>query len=150
MKKLLIILGIIILLSGSFYLFKSWGGGFAGGGGSEYIVPDIAKTGEPITIGLILNTWGKHTKLISERYTNISLNYRLVGESSYKTLQPKLVDLPANYKAAISDIVQYEKYEFTIPAYPIGTKGEIEYYVDMTFDGYASHTEGIKKIKVSD
>lgn len=150
MKKAAIGIVILGLLLGGFYLFKWWAGGVAGGGGSEHIVPDTAKTGEPITVGLILNTWGKHTKPISERYTNISLYYRLAGKSDYKSLQSKLVDLPANYKIAISDTAQYEKFEFTIPSYPKGTTGEIEYYVDMTFDGYLNHTEGIKKIKLVD
>ncbi len=148
MKKVIICIVIIGLLTGGFYLFRSWAGGLAGGGESEHIVPDTAKTGEPVTIGLILNTWGKHTKSISERYTNISLYYKLAGENSYKSVQPTLVDLPANYKAAISDMAQYEKYEFTIPAYSKGTMGEIEYYIDLTFDGYPSHTEGIKKIQL--
>jgi len=150
MKKILIILGIvlIIVLGGGFYLLRSLAEGFASGGGSSHIVPDTAKNGEPLTIGLLLNTWGKHSKPISKRYTDISLYYRLVGENEYKLLQSTLVDLPDNLKGFESVTSQYAKYEFTIPAYPKGTIGEIEYYVNLVFDGHSNHAEGIKKIKL--
>lgn len=150
MKKLFIILGVLISIVIGFYLFKSLGNGLAGGGGSEQIVADTAKTEQSITIGLILSTWGKHNKPISERYANISLHYRLVGESNFKTVQPHIVGLPDNYKSAISDNAQYEKLEFTIPSYNKGVVGQIEYYTDMTFDGYPSRVEGVKKINLVD
>jgi hypothetical protein len=148
MKKIIIGLIVVAILISTVYLISSLSGGLVGGGGSQQVVPDMARTTEPITLGLVLSTWGKHTKPIVERYTRISLSYRLVGESSYKTLLPKLVELPSNYQVALSDTAQYEKYEFIIPAYPKNTTGEIEYYVDMTFDGYPNQTVGIKKIKL--
>jgi hypothetical protein len=150
MKKLLMILGIITVVIVGGYLYLLWSGGIAGGGGSEHIVPDSAKNGEPIVIGLRVNTWGAGGK-IEGRYTNISLAYRLVGENEYQLLQPRPGILPSNYtNPDLPKTLQYEAYEFIIPPYPKGTIGEIEYYIDMTFDGYPSHTEGIKKIRLTD
>ena len=95
-----------------------------------------------------MSTWGKHSKPITERYTNIYLYYRLVGEDKYKSVQSKIVDLTANYKVGLSDIAQYEKYEFTITPYPKNITGKIEYYIDITFDGHPNHLKGIKKIQL--
>jgi hypothetical protein len=36
---------------------------------------------------------------------------------------------------------------FTIPAYPAGTTGEIEYLTNLTVDGVPNHHEGTKKIQ---
>ena len=150
MKKVTIILGIIILLIGGFYLSSQWVNGLAGGGGSEHIVPDTAKTGEPITIGLVLNTWGANAK-IEGRFTDISLGYRLDGESEYKIIKPKTGILPTSYtNPDLPKTLKYQAYEFVIPPYPKEVIGEIEYYIDTTFDGYPNHAEGIKKIKISD
>jgi len=109
-----------------------------GGGGSDQVVPDIIKAGEPAVIKLDLSVWGSGGA-IKGRYTDISLHYRLVGEDSYKTLLPKL----------ISQGEKREVYEFTLPAYPKGTDGEIEYYFELKLDGHPSRVDGMKKIKIA-
>jgi len=150
MKKILTILGVIVALG-----LLAWGGlvywigSGIGGGGHELTVPDTIKTGEPTDIQLIITATGGGGS-IKGRFTNISFSYRLVGEKTYKTLQPQPITLPDNFKAVQSKSFQSEANKFTIPPYPKGTIGEIEYYNEMTFDGYPSKTEGNKKIKVFD
>lgn len=150
-KKFLIMgIGIIILLGAVFYLFRWWAGGVAGGGGSEQFPPETVKTGSPAIVKLVVNTWGGGGS-IEGRFTNLSLSYKLTSESSYKIVQPKQGILPANYtNKDLPKTLQYEAYEFTIPPYPKETTGEIEYYIEMTFDGYPSRQEGLGKIKLID
>lgn len=151
MKKTLIILGSIVVIGGLLWLgLVYWiGGGNLGGGGYELNVPDTIKTGESTDIELIVTATGGGGP-IKGRVTNISFHYRLVGENTYKILQPQSIALPDNFKAVQSKSFQSEAYKFTIPPYPKGTTGEVEYYTEMTFDGYSSKTDGNKKIKVSD
>lgn len=148
MKTVLIGLGIVacllILLFGGLYLF---GKNLAGGGGSEQYAPDTIKTGEVAVVKLYVSAWGGGGA-IKGRYTNISLHYKLVGKNTYKNVQPQSVVLPDNYQKVVSKTNQWEAYEFLIPPYPNGTTGEIEYYIDLTFDGYSSRQEGIKRIKL--
>jgi hypothetical protein len=108
-----------------------------GGGGGTQTAPDSVKPGEPAVIKLELSVWGSGGD-IKGRYRDIAVSYRLVGERGYKMLSPRLV----------SQDKKHEVYQFTIPAYPEGTKGEIEYFFDVTLDGHHSRIEGIKKIKV--
>ncbi len=148
MKKIIIGVGIIIaLLIGTFYWF---GHNMAGGGGSEQFAPETVRVGSPAVINLVVNTWGGSSS-IKGRYTNLSLHYKLTGENDYKTVQPKQGILPANYtNKDLPKTLQYEAYEFAVPPYSKGTIGEIEYYIELTFDGYPSRQEGIKKIKLID
>lgn len=108
-----------------------------GGGGSEQAAPDEVKAGEPAVIQLTLSVWGAGGA-IRGRYTDISLHYRLAGEGDFEPLRPKL----------ISQEEKREVYEFTIPAYPAGTVGEIEYYLELKLDGHHSRINGMKRIKV--
>lgn len=115
----------------------------AGGGGSEQYPPDEAKTGEPAVIKFYVEVWGGGGP-INGRYTDLALHYRLTGENDYKAVLPQPATLPANYTT--NPNLQWEAYQFTIPPYPQGTTGQIEYYIDLKLDGHASHVDGIKKI----
>lgn len=108
-----------------------------GGGGSVQAAPDAVKAGEPAVVRLTLSVWGAGGA-IKGRYTDISLHYRLAGDEGSETLRPKFV----------SREEKREVYEFTIPAYPKGTVGEIEYYFELKLDGHHSRVNGMKKIKV--
>lgn len=150
MKKTLIILGSIVLVGGLLWFGLTYwiADSILSSGSQELTVPDTIKTGEPTDIELIVTRIG-HGQ-IKGRFTDISFSFRLVGENTYKILQPQPIALPDNFKAVQSNITKSEAYKFTIPPYQKGTAGEIEYYTEMTFDGYTSKTDGIKKIKVSD
>lgn len=115
----------------------------------EQYAPDAVQAGEPADITLFVTATGGGGN-IQGRFTKLSLHYRLVGEKAYRSLQPQSITLPDNLKTVQSKTFQSEAYKFTIPAYPKGTTGEIEYYTEMTFDGYRSRQEGVKKIKVED
>ncbi len=150
MKKLIIILGSISVIGVLLWLgLVNWIASNIGGGGSELKAPDTIKTGEPTDIELIVTALGGGGP-IKGRFTDISFHYKLTDERNYKTLQPQPVALPDNLKAVQSKSFQSEAYRFTIPAYPKGTVGEIEFYTEKTFDGYLSRTDGTKKIKISD
>lgn len=111
--------------------------GCAGGGGSIQVAPDIINSGEPVVIELELSVWGSGGA-INGRYADILGYYRLIGGNEYKSLQPKLV----------SKEKQKEVYKFTIPPYPKGTTGEIEYYFELKLDGQPNRIDGMKKIKI--
>ena len=148
MKKIFIIFGIILVVVVGTWLVLGWvGGGLTGGGGSEQITPDTTKSGQSNIIKFIVNAWGGGGP-IKGRFTDIALHYRLVGQTNYEIIQPKLIALPENFQKAVTKTLQYEAYEFIIPPYPQGTTGSIEYYIELKFDGYFSKTEGIKKIKI--
>lgn len=115
----------------------------AGGGGSDQIVPDSVKAGEPAAIVLVLSVWGSGGP-IKGRYKDLLMNYRLTGEEHYKSVQPEPAAVP--YKEFDKD--KFEAYRFTIPAYPAGTKGEIEFNFDVKFDGHKNNIVGVKKIRV--
>lgn len=149
MKKILIGIGVIgIALCAIFFYLQA---NLGGGGGATHSVPDVATTTMPTQIMVVLTTWGGGGS-ISGRYTDTSLHYRLVGEDIYNKVDPVSAPLPDNYKEAMArdKSNQYEALSFTIPAYPKGTKGEVEYYVDTTLDGHFNHQNGIKTIKLID
>jgi hypothetical protein len=123
--------------------------GLAGGGGSEQYAPDNVSTGQPAIIQLIVSTWGSGGP-IKGRYTGISLSYKLASETDYKTLQPEAIPLPDNYQKVETAIKQWEAYQFTIPPYPQGKSGQIQYYIDLKLDGQANRINGAKQIQVSD
>ena len=145
MKKILIGLGVlIILLLGGLYFF---GRNLVGGGGSEQYAPDVIETGKSAVVKLYVSVWGGGGP-IKDRYTDISLHYKLIGENVYKAVRSQAAVLPDNYRKVASKTNQWEAYEFSIPPYPNDVTGEIEYYIDLTFDGYSSRHNGIKKIKL--
>ena len=145
-KHTLIFLGIALFAWGGLYLL---GNGIAGGGASDQYAPESVRTAKPAVVNLITTATGGGGP-IHGRFTNISLSYKLVSENDFKSLKPTLVPLPNNFKVVQSRIFQSENYEFIIPPYPKDTTGEIEYYVDFTFDGHANHNNGVRKIKVVD
>ncbi len=148
MKKILIILGSIVVIGGLLWFgLAYWIGGSIGGGGMQQYAPDTVQAGEPADITIIATATGGGGN-IQGRFTNLTLHYRLVGENAYKSIESQLIALPDNFKTVQSKTFQSEAYKFTIPAYPKSTTGEIEYYVEMTFDGYPSKTDGVKKIKL--
>lgn len=109
----------------------------AGGGGSTQVAPDAVGAGEPIVIGLELSVWGAGGE-IEGRYSDILLFYRMAGEREYRTARPELVSRGATR----------ESYQVVIPAVPAGSRGEIEYYIELKLDGQPSRLEGTKKIRV--
>jgi hypothetical protein len=122
--------------------------GLGGGWGQELIVPDTIKTGEPTDIKLIVSAVGGGA--IKGRFTDMAFHYKLTGEPAYKILRALPAVLPDNFIVVQSKSFQSEAYKFTIPPYLKGTTGEIEFYTEITFDGFPSRTYGDKKIKVSD
>jgi hypothetical protein len=117
--------------------------GGSGCGTSEY-PPDSARPGEAIPIKYEVVTWGGGHQ--ARRVKDISLEYRLVGQEKLTTIKPVLL----SRKAPKTNVPNREvfTYVFTIPAYPAGTAGEIEYFTNLTLDGYPNHHEGTKKIKI--
>jgi hypothetical protein len=147
MKNIIIsaVLTVLIIIGAFFYLRTNLGGG----GGVDHLLPSTATTTLPTRITLVLGTWGGGNA-ISGRYKNTALYYHLGGESTYMLAVGGPVNLPKNYQEAMARDKenQYEAMTFIIPAYPKGTEGEIEYYVDTTLDGHLNHMVGIKKIKL--
>ena len=117
-----------------------------GAGASDQIVPDTVKAGEPSVVTIVFSVWGSGGA-IKGRYKDIFFYYRLAGESSYKKLQPELVKLPPEYDYP-DNRDTHEAYQVTIPPYPKGTTGYIEFYYEKTFDDYHSRTNGLKRIRV--
>ncbi len=75
------------MIGAFFYLLFSSGCSVAGGGGSDQIVPDLVKAGEPAVVTIVFSVWG-FGGLIEGRYKDITFNYRLIGERDYKTIPP--------------------------------------------------------------
>lgn len=144
MKKVLIILGVVIILGAGFYLIMRTF--VPGGGGSDQTAPDSIKTGEPAPVKINFSVWGSGGP-IKGRYTEVILYYRLVGEATYKALRSDPVPVIFTGDQQKFD-GKYESYIFTIPPYPKGTNGEIEFYYEMKLDGYFNHVDGLKKIKI--
>jgi hypothetical protein len=109
-----------------------------GGGGSIQSSPESVKAGEPAVLRLELSVWGSG-KDISGRYADVAVFYRLVGAAQY---EGPLKAQPVPHDA------KHESYEFTIPGYPTGTTGEIEFYFALKLDGQPSRIEGLKKIRI--
>ncbi len=151
MKKLLIILGMVVIMGGGLLLLGLgyWVRSSLGGGGSHHYAPETVLAGESADVTLIVTATGGGGK-IQGRFTNISLHFRLAGENAYRPLRPQPVILPDNFKTVQSKTFQSEAYTFTIPPYPKGTTGEIEYYTEMIFDGHLSRKDGLIKIKIID
>lgn len=148
MKRILIILGSIVVIGCLLWFgLAYWIGGSIGGGGMQQYAPDTVEAGEPSDITIIITATGGGGN-IQGRFTDLTLHYRLLGENDYKSIQPQAITLPDNFKTVQSKTFQSEAYKFTIPAYPKGTTGEIAYNTEMTFDGYHSRQEGVKKIKI--
>lgn len=110
-----------------------------GPGGATQDAPDAVRAGEPATVRLEL--WiTEPNRSIKHRYEDVRLRYRLRSETSFKqapTPEPTIVAR------------DHEWYDFTIPPFPAGTRGEIEYYILFTFDGHPNPPmEGIKHIRV--
>ena len=149
MKKLSVIVGGVILLIGLlWYAAFSFSNNLNSGGGSQQYAPDTVQSGEPAEITLIVTATGGGGN-IKGRFNNISLHYKLANETEYGVIQPKSIALPDNFKTVQSKTFQSEAYAFTIPSYPIGITGEIEYYIELTFDGNQSRQDGVKKIKIA-
>ena len=62
-------------------------GGFTGAGGVTEIIPDEARAGSPITVGLRFAVWG-YGGGIKGRYENVLLYYRLIEKPEYQALRP--------------------------------------------------------------
>lgn len=147
MKKLSIVIGVIVIVILAGYLgLRYLGNNLAGGGGISETAPDNVKAGEPAFVTLELSVWGGGGP-VSGRYTNVVFYYRKVGETNYKSLTSN--PIPKVFTGDQEKFNgKYESYTFTIPPYPKGTTGEIEYYYDMKLDGQLNHTVGFKKIKI--
>ena len=111
--------------------------GQAGGGGCTQDAPDSVRAGEPAVIELECAVWGSHSG-VKGRFSNVVVSYRLVGEGEYRPLSPRVVSQEKNR----------EVYEAVIPAYPKGTRGEIEYYIDLKLDNQTTRINGYKKIRI--
>lgn len=109
-----------------------------GGGGSTQNIPESVKAGDSARVKLGLSVWGAGGS-IKGRYTDVVAFYRLVGESGYKgPLSPTV--LPQDET--------HEVYEFSFPAYPQGTQGEIEFFFELKLDGQPSRIAAGRKIKI--
>jgi hypothetical protein len=140
--------GCVLLLSGM--LSSSAYAGILGGGSSNVEGPDTIKAGSPVIVKLIVYVWGNGSP-IKNRFTHLSLHYRLEGEDSYKSLTPEASTVPDNWKnwvkADPAHKRECEAFTFTIPPYAPSATGTIEYYVDKTFDGYVQKAT-LRKIKI--
>ena len=149
MKTLLIIIGIVIVGAG-LYIFYSIAQNFSGTMSPDLIAPNTIKTGEPTDIDLIISGTGGDAT-INTHITKLLLYYRLVGEDTYTIIQSQASSLPDNYKAVQSKIFLSNAYKFTIPPYPKGTSGEMQYYILMTIDNNTPTKIDLNKnIEVSD
>jgi hypothetical protein len=90
--------------------------------------PESAKAGEWIAIKFDVSS---RTGNVKDRFTDISLRYRLRGQSDFKVVRPTLV----------SSTTRMESYVFMIPPYPDGTKGKVEYTLEFKLDGLVNHQE---------
>lgn len=108
-----------------------------GGGGSDQLVPDSIESGKPSSLKLELSVWGSGGS-IKGRYTDLLLHYRCVGQEEYQTAPPQLASSTTNT----------EVYVFTIPAFPAGTKGSLEFYFDVKLNGVPNHIPGMKKVPI--
>ena len=118
-----------------------------GGGGSIQEPPATVQAGQPATVNYIVNVWGQGGP-IAGRYRDITLHYRLTGETDYRAVAAQPAPLPENYRKATTERNQWEAYEFVIPPYPVGQGGTIEYYVTSKLDGHANKQAGLKTIAV--
>jgi hypothetical protein len=132
---------LAVILLTAFLLDCSFGSGC---GTTEY-PPDSVRAGEAIPIRFEVSTrGGGHHQ--AKRVKDISLQYRLVGEERLATVKPVLLSSKAPQNSLPNNEVF--TYIFTIPAYPAGTRGEIEYFTNLTLDGFPNHHQGTKKIKI--
>ena len=133
------ILFITLLLMGSMSPFTAEASLLCKGG-ATHSAPKTTKTGDSTVIQFVVWTAGSTCGPIKGKFTDISLHYRLVGQDNYATLLAKPIPLPENYINVESESLHSEAYRFVIPPYPNGTMGEIEYYIDDKFNGYANTT----------
>ena len=111
-------------------------GACVGGGGSVQTVPDVVHPGDTARLQLRLSVTGGR---IAGRYDDVALYYRLVGAADYERAQeprPLAVD------------ERHVTYEFTIPPYPAGTRGPIEYYFTAALDGHPARIPAMKQIRI--
>ncbi len=123
----ILIFAALVFIGPSFVEF----GGFS----INFNAPDTVVAGEPVGIQIEVSKPGSRRD-IEGRYTNVILHYRLVGEPAYKSV-------PAVLK---SQNQEQQVYEFIIPPYPVGTSGEIEYYIERTLDGEPGSVKPEKRI----
>jgi hypothetical protein len=145
--KIYFVLGVLVLVAVSvFLIYRSMQSPISG---NIQVVPDAIKTNDTNLIGLILYA-PINSSPLNPRYSNISLKYRLVGESTYKSAKPIQAPLPESDNKLTSKDNQNIKYNFYLDLYPKGTTGEVEYYIDLNLDNKNMRLEGIKKIKLVD
>ena len=138
MKSILISVFLAFLLAS--------GCDLAGGGANFQVLPDSIEAGQPGVIVIVFSVWGSGGP-VKGRYKDIVFHYRLVGENTYKSISPEPTPVPSKYDNPETRD-RFEAYKFTIPPYPPGTTGELEFYYESTFDGTRDRTEGLKRIKV--
>lgn len=149
MKKTIgMIGGLLILIVLLYFGFQSFSNNLVGGGGSQQYAPDIVLVGEPAVVTFIVTATGGGGD-IKGRFKDINFHYRLVGENAYGVIQPQAIALPNNFQLVQSGSFQSEAYTFTIPPYPDNVTGEIEYYIELAFDGNKSRQEGVKRIRLT-
>lgn len=108
-----------------------------GGGGINQTVPDSVRAGEAAIVRLDMAVtdvgwiWG--------RYKDLTLHYRLVGDSAYRSVAPS---------RRIHVDRSHEAYELAIPAYPPTTCGAIEINFSVKLDGQLNQFAGYRKIRV--
>ena len=109
-----------------------------GGGGFNQTSPETVRAGEPAILTLEAYVWGAGGP-IAGRCTQVAAFYRLTGSTEYQKVLPTLV----------SQNDKRELYRFTIPPFPAGTEGQIEFYFEVKLDGYLNHINGLKKITIT-
>ena len=108
-----------------------------GGGGSEQIVPDVVHAGQPATFRLVLSA--VDINWVTGRFRDLKLFYRLAGDSSCAQVQP-------SRRFAVDH--GREGYDFTIPPFPSGTRGTLEFYFTFRFDGHPNTAQGYRTVRV--
>ena len=144
----IIIVVIVVVIVIGFFIFTLSNKQTAEKGNVEIIAPNTAKTNDPILIEVVLSA-KKSAAPIDPLFSNILLYYKLTTEGNYQVAKPFRAELSEKYCNLQNDM-DYIQYNYFLPLYPVGTRGEIEYYVDVMFEGKLIHTEGPQNIVLFD
>ena len=120
--------------------------GLAGGGGSNHTAPDTVRAGEPATLQLDLFVTGNGAR-VAGQYTQIALYYRLLPRAPGAPADLTFRRAPEPRRVSVDE--RHETYTFTIPPYPAGTRGTIDYYFTALIKGGTPDPiPGMKPIRV--
>lgn len=130
-------IALILLCAVAIFLLT----GCAGGGGSVHIPPEYIEANSPTAIKMELTVCGAGSGKLNERYTNITLYYRISGQEEFTSVSmiPTSITKKRLYVQA------------TLPPFDVEDNTFVEYYIDFLFDGHYNKREivrvPVKKVK---